>query len=317
MKSKFGSILFLVFILIIGSCNDQPEEDKLSVPNTISVKAAAGLSDYWYQGKAELSYYSLEQNRYQETHPGEAVLIFVTEDFLTDRQVKNDRYQNPNSTPILKTNVIRRFTTGLYDYSLMSSVFTPVDRDAFPHTLKVSSSAQDWCGQSWSQVNLKGKKYTQEVRSYFEQEGDQDNTVPAAILEDELMNLLRMGPDYLPTGVVSVIPANHYLQLRHQEFKAYSAEAVIKDYVGEAIAGDGLKMYHLEIGSLQRTLQIVFNPKAPFLIEGWIETYPSAFDDQLRETIARRRSTIIEPYWKLNKKGDLDKRRDFGPILFE
>lgn len=318
MNRIFQFLLLFVFVIITGGCSENPVSTNSPAPKSVSLKSPpTKLGDYWYQGKAELNYYALEQNRYQETHPGEAVAIFVTEDFLTDRQVKNDRYQSSNSTAILKTNLIRRFTTGLYDYSLMSSVFTPVDRKAFPNTLKVSSSAQDWCGQSWTQINLKNGKYTQEVRSYFEQEGDQKNTVPSALLEDELMNLLRMGPDYLPTGDISIIPANHYLQLRHQAFKAYPAVAKIEDYKGIEITGKGLKVYEVEIETLQRSLQIVYNPEPPFIIEGWTESYPSAFDGQLRKTIARRESTIVEPYWKLNQRGDLEKRRDFGPVLFE
>ena len=40
------------------------------------------LGDYWYQEATEISRYELQQNRYADVHPGEAVLIFVTEDFL-------------------------------------------------------------------------------------------------------------------------------------------------------------------------------------------------------------------------------------------
>ncbi|NJN50400.1 MAG: hypothetical protein HC798_04855 [Polaribacter sp.] len=59
-------------------------------------------SDYFKKGKAEVSIYKLEQNRYQEIHPGKLVSIFVTEDFLIDKQVKNETYQSKILTWILK-----------------------------------------------------------------------------------------------------------------------------------------------------------------------------------------------------------------------
>ena len=59
-------------------------------------------------------------------------MIFVTEDFLTEKQVKNDHYKNPKSVSILKNNQISKFPTGIYDYSIMKSVFTPIDIKEFP-----------------------------------------------------------------------------------------------------------------------------------------------------------------------------------------
>ena len=122
-------------------------------------KSSPILGSYWYQGKAELTSYELDQARYRDNHPGEVVLIQVTEDFLTDKQVKNDHYKNPNSIPILKTNLMKKFTTGLYDYSIMNSVFTSVDPAYGIKTLKTTFSSQDWCGQSFLQANLRNKQY--------------------------------------------------------------------------------------------------------------------------------------------------------------
>ncbi|MCA9563537.1 MAG: hypothetical protein KC561_08610, partial [Myxococcales bacterium] len=77
---------------------------------------------YWYQGLAELNRYSLQQSRYGEIHEGEAVLIFVTEDFDTELQVKWDHGNRDNVVSVLKTNAYRRFYTGLYPYTMMTSV---------------------------------------------------------------------------------------------------------------------------------------------------------------------------------------------------
>ena len=95
------------------------------------------FGEFWYQGKAEITSYSLEQARYNETHTGHAVLIFVTEDFSESKQVKLD---NPDRVPedrlpVLKLNLTKKFNTGIYPYSIMASVFTPLDRKKHKKTV--------------------------------------------------------------------------------------------------------------------------------------------------------------------------------------
>ncbi|MDP7238046.1 MAG: hypothetical protein QGI34_15090, partial [Candidatus Latescibacteria bacterium] len=46
-----------------------------------AARPPASFGDYWYQGKAEITSYTLKQARYGEIHDGHVVLIFVTEDF--------------------------------------------------------------------------------------------------------------------------------------------------------------------------------------------------------------------------------------------
>lgn len=274
------------------------------------------LSDYWYQGKAEISRYDLQQNRYQDVHPGEAVAIFVTEDFLTDKQVKNDNYSNPNSTPVLKTNLLRKFPTGIYDYSIMSSVFTPTKVSEYPQTLKVSTTSQDWCGHAYMQLNYEAGQYHMQLNSYFENEADQEKDVEYAMLEDELFNRIRINPEGLPTGKVDVIPATTVIRLRHLPFKSYTADATHGDYTGTDFEGEKLKAYTLSYPELRRELSIVYQAEAPYLIEGWKDTYPSAFDQQPRTTLARRTTTILSPYWKLNGRENLAERQRLEMEVF-
>ena len=42
----------------------------------------------WYAGLAEITRYELKQAQYRDVYDGDAVLIFVTEDFLSDKHVK-------------------------------------------------------------------------------------------------------------------------------------------------------------------------------------------------------------------------------------
>lgn len=274
-----------------------------------------GLDKYWYQGKGELNTYRLEQNRYQGIHPGQALLIFVSEDFLTDKQVKNDRYQNPNSTKVLKTNAITRFTTGIYDYSIMSSVFTPANTKEFPRTLKVAHSSQDWCGQTFAQINLQADdSYQEQLRSYFENEADQTNVARADALEDELLNRIRMSYRDLPTGALQLIPSMTFLRLRHKAYGPVAANASLENYQGDDFSGEDLMVYKIEYPSLQRTVEYIFSSVAPYYIEGWVDSYPSAFDGVVRSTKAYRQETRLEAYWQQNSNSATltQKRAELG-----
>jgi len=258
-------------------------------------------SEYWFDGKAEISKYALSQNRYRELHEGEVVLIFVTEDFLTDRQVKNDNYTNKNSVPVLKTNQVRRFATGLYDYSIMTSVFTRADGSA---TEKITWSSQDWCGQSFAQLNKKGSQYRLQLRSYFESEGDKDISLKADLLEDELMNMIRINPDLIPTGDIKVLPSVSYLRLSHGAVAARSAMVTKK-----ALSASEHQI-SIVYPDIQRSVSITYATASPRNILSFKESYPSAFDKQIRSTQATKESEIHEAYWKLNKSTDYVRRSD-------
>ncbi|MFK7933860.1 MAG: hypothetical protein AB8G22_10135 [Saprospiraceae bacterium] len=307
-------IFVFVSLLVLTSC--QSESEKVNQqPQTLTVSNPAEdskLSDYWYQGKAEINRYELQQNRYKDTHPGEAVLVFVTEDFLTDKQVKNDNYSNPNSTGILKMNGLRRFTTGLYDYSIMTSVFTPTDVRNQPQTLKVTNSVQDWCGQTWMQINKGERDYKVELRSYFESENDQNFKVDDVILEDELFNRIRMNPTALPEGKMKVLPSATTVRMLHIDFAPVKAVLKSKSYVGTDFEGENLQVYEVQYTDLNRTLEIVFEMKAPYAIVGWKDTRPSVFDKQARSTIAKRTHHTLSPYWSKNGLADTRLRAELG-----
>jgi len=190
-KITFG---FLVLLLFIG-CKNEFSETYSNIEFVKFVEQENKFSDYWYQGKAELNSYKLEQARYGEIHSGEAVLVFVTEDFSASKLVKLD---NPAATPkdavkILKLNNTRKFNTGIYPYSMMTSVFTPVDLKKHPNTLKITSSSQEWCGHTFMQVKLNKNNYKVGLKSYFESEGDSQFKVNKVMPEDEIWNRMRNG----------------------------------------------------------------------------------------------------------------------------
>lgn len=256
------------------------------------------FGDYWYQGKAELTSYNLQQARYGEVHDGRAVLIFVTEPFSKSKHVKVDDASaaGDDAANVLKLNLTRTFNTGIYPYSMMSSIFTPVDRQALPHTLKVTTSVQEWCGHIFMQLNRTDEGYRTQRFSYFERVGDPRGTLPDAMLEDELWTTIRLNPDDLPTGTVQTVPGTQYVRLSHVDMRPYEAEATLEP------TDDSLMTYSLTYPKLERSVSIRFKPDFPYEIEGWTETYPSGFgpDAEMMTTEATRRDRTMQAYWQQN-----------------
>ena len=309
-------VLFAVAVWSIFACSETFKGDQrmpagqAMVASQVFQESTAKLDSYWYKGLAEISSYELIQNRYRDEHPGEAIMIFVTEDFLTDKQVKNDNYTNPNSISILKNNMVRKFPTGVYDYSMMTSVFTPANPNQYPHTLKVTTSSQEWCGHTFMQINKHKENFSIQLNSYFESEGDQQLEAPIAILEDELYNRIRINPDNLPSGSINIYPSTMVLRLMHLPFEPVKANCALMEYEGEDFEGNELKAYTVQYPALNRQLTIVFESEAPYEIVGWKDTYPSAFDKKIRTTSAKRKKTILSPYWQKNSLLDMSLRAE-------
>lgn len=277
----------------------------------LAFQPASGFNDYWYQGEAEITSYQLEQARYGEIHQGYASLVFVTEPFSKRKQVKLD-YPGQNKgdeVPILKLNTTKKFNTGIYPYSMMSSVFEPVDLSQYPHALKLTASSQEWCGQTFLQLNNQSQSYEIDSKSYFESEGDEQLSLAKTWLEDELWTRLRINPEALPVGTLSMIPSAFYTRLRHTEFKAEEAIATLTDDT----TTPGLKTYTLSYPNQSRTLSIHFESSFPYAIEGWEETYPSGFGEtKMLTTKATAINRIMSDYWARHNNVDLPLREELG-----
>ncbi len=249
------------------------------------------FKEYWYAGEAEITSYQLEQARYGEMREGTAVLIFVTEPFLPEIQVKADQ-SNQDNVPVLKLNATKKYLTGIYPYSIMSSTFYPVHDNQ--HALKTSFSAQEWCGQVYAQINNRDR-FEVTSHSYFEGEADQSLALQKTILENELWNKVRINPDDLPVGDLDVVPSLEYIRLGHKEIKAYRATANL-DKDGKT------STYTLHYPELKRTLSIAFTNDFPHTIEHWSEEFKSGFGKNatLLTTKATKIKLLKTPYWQQN-----------------
>jgi hypothetical protein len=273
--------------------------------STTTLVKTEEFKQYWFAGKAELVRFALEQARYGEIHRGDAVLIFVTEDFLPDKQVKSDSADRARSgaLPVLKLNFTRKFNTGLYPYSMMTSVFAPLDLDSRAHALKTSTTVQEWCGHTYLQLNLRRGAYGVQSRSYFESEADQDYELPEAWLEDEIWTRIRLAPESLPVGELQIIPGAQQSRLLHRPMEVEQATAKLE-------TGDGERTYVLEYPSSGRRLAIRFAAVFPHEILGWEETRGSG--PEALTTRAVRTHTLLTDYWSRNRSADAPLRGELG-----
>jgi hypothetical protein len=276
---------------------------------TLLGPVSPGFGDYWFQGKAELTSYNLEQGRYGEMHNGHAVLIFVTEDFSKSKHVKLDRPQmaGADKVNVLKLNSTRKFNTGIYPYSMMSSVFTPIQRHIEPRTLKVTTSSQEWCGHTFTQMDLGTDSYDVRLHSYFENEGEQALSLDVALLEDEIWNTIRLNPTDLPTGNIKVIPGTLFQRFRHISWTVQEAVAELKPVA----ASDDMMSYSLHYPSYDRDFSIQFKKDFPHEIQSWEDTYSAGRRGQAT-TKATIRKRIMLDYWSKNKAKDEILRKELG-----
>jgi len=293
----------------------------MTSPTRLSLVALAAalpaqVPDYWHEGKAEVCRYDLEFSRYGEVRSGYAVLVFVTEDFRTDLQVKDEHGGRADSVNVLKVNRIERFTTGIYDYSLMASTFTAMDTDGsdLPPTFKTTASIQDWCGQVWLQSNRRADTIEVVGHSYFEAEADERFQLPQVLLEDEVLAQVRLRPHRLPLGRVQVIPSAFRSRLDHRRPAVAAATASLVDRERTPTDDVAQSEYRLAIeqeAGAVRTLSVRFNKGYPFHVTRFEETLTKGGETTLLSRAVLQR-TLRVAYWQKNGTGDDGLRADLG-----
>jgi len=289
---KNNKYIFVITCIIsswmIFSC--QPAEQSDNQSKTKEVKQNYELSEafkkHWFDGKAEVASYNLTQMRYGEARKGTAVLIFVKEPFLKEEQVKANAASG-NTIDVMKLNMTKKFNTGIYPYSIMQSTFSPLSVNK--HAVKVTASTQEWCGQTYMQLNNRGQ-FEISSHSYFEGEADQDLNLDKTMLENEIWTKLRIDPKAIPIGRQEIIPSLAYFRLDHKKVKAYDAE------ITQSANNDTL-VTSIKYDQLNRILNIYQTNKFPYTILKWEEK--TSEDDQNFTTAVLQKQMRID-YWNKN-----------------
>lgn len=259
------SILFFATTaaLALHSCDSQASKKELPVTN--EGIQPNDLSGTW-AGAAEISHYQLKQKRYGKVIDGTAILLYVREPFLPDRQVKDE--SGKRDFQVLKLNSIREFCTGAYPYHTMTSVFQPLDSNSVGKALKVTSSIQEWCGHTFMQTNRRAGKTHTTVASYFEhEEGDRFTEDASILLEDEIWTALRINPKALPTGKLKIIVGDLAARLHHLKSTAQEATAQWKSG-----SDNDTIVYEINYTQSSRKLAIEIQKNGSHAIQGWEES---------------------------------------------
>ncbi len=265
---------------------------------------AVDFYEHWGDGRAELSSYEVLQPRYGELRTGYGVMIFVTEDIHRDTYIK---VESPTPAAkrlyVLKLNNVLKFTTGIYDYSVMTSVFAEVEAAEHPFALrKVSLSAQEWCGHVFDEVQVRGGRVKGTLNSYFEREGHQEYQLELArnfASEDGLLLRMReLKGELLATGgrmQVELLPGLWSLRAAHGEHALVPATLSKGAAVDIESAGAMLSAYVWTLESAAGWKKYWIEKAYPHRILHWQDSDGGRGD---------LKKTIRVPYWSLHGNAD-------------
>jgi hypothetical protein len=268
--------------------------------------ASSAFWSRWSDGNAELSGYRATINRYGEMRPAEVVLIYVTEPMNRQTWIKDDDASPRDRVNVLKLNASLKFQTGVYPYSVLTSVFSPVERyrdEAFA-PVKLSVSVQEWCGHVFHAVWPGDDRFTSQVMSYFASEGEAREEIPTprgALYEDALLIQLREldgpfagGRDWRG----SLVPALWATRRAHHPLRPVDATIARSQ---ATLDGAPVTRFELRYADVTRTFDV--EVALPHRVLAW-----RGSDGEDVRLVRTERL----PYWRLNHNGDERQRESFG-----
>ncbi|WP_286130524.1 hypothetical protein [Solirubrum puertoriconensis] len=183
--------------VLLGACSaDAPQEQKPQAPASSLGNLHKHFNLNWAQhklwddGLAEVATYSAERVVYKKPRQYELTLITVKEDFNAEFNVKTDDYQRPDLFAVMKVNQFARIPTDNYPYHYLTSVFFRREQPLQVH--KLTSSSQEWCGNTFKALTDLGTAYQLSYNSYWDGQGTGQRELQRDILlEDALPYTLR------------------------------------------------------------------------------------------------------------------------------
>ena len=148
------------------------------------------MNKYWEDGLAEVATYDAERTVYKKKRQFEYTLITVKEEFNQQFNVKTDDYQRNDLFPVMKVNEFCQIPADQYPYHYLTSLF--FRRDQPVALYKLTSSSQEWCGNTFKTIVDDGVSFTESYNSYWDQQGVGSRALRRdALVEDALPYTLR------------------------------------------------------------------------------------------------------------------------------
>jgi hypothetical protein len=226
------------------------------------------------------------------------------------RRRESGKADGRNRIEVLKLNLNAFFLTGTYPYSVMTSVFSPVDRyreERF-QPVRIVHSVQEWCG-AYSHRLWPGSDRFRSLRlSYFASEDERVADVevaPGALYEDALLIQLRELDGPFADGEDWegwLVPALWRFRTEHREPAAVRARISREEAERETQGGAvPVSRFTLEADGYRRVVDV--ERDVPRRVLGW-----STSTGEEAELLATERL----PYWRLNRLGDESHREALG-----
>lgn len=262
----------------------------------------------WYDGNAELSSYQLTEMRYGEERNGYRIMVFVTEPLCLTEGICKHLIKPDTKVPekdhirVIKLNDIREFNTGIYNYNVMTSVFSSVEdkKDIdLGNTVKISFTSQEWCGTVFERLVRKDKKLNGVIYSYFQADGDKKYSFSInekLETEENLWILIReLNRPFIKIREkkeMKIIPSMWYRRKTHKPASVESI-SIIKGKPEKRNTQIGVILANKYSWKSKRGKTIVWvESEYPNRILSFIEP-----DGSNGEILA----SIREPYWKLHE----------------
>ena len=148
------------------------------------------MSKYWEDGLAEVAIYEAERVVYKKKRRFEYTLITVKEEFNQEFNVKTDDYQRIDLFPVMKVNEFCAIPADNYPYHYLTSLF--FRRDQPVALYKMTSSSQEWCGNTFKAIIDDGVNFKEDFDSYWDHQGMGSRNLRRDVLvEDALPYSLR------------------------------------------------------------------------------------------------------------------------------
>lgn len=201
VRLQLGSLLMA---LGMGACSSPNNPEQASKPAgagpAVLPNALRGLGPrfnpqwamdkLWEDGMAEVAVYDAERVIYNRVRRFEYVQLTVKEEFNNQYHVKTDDYQRPDLFPVMKVNQFCRIETDQYPYHFLTSLF--FRRENPTGLYKLTTSSQEWCGNTFKAFEDDGLQYLETYNSYWDNQGTGQRRLRRDVLfEDALPYTLR------------------------------------------------------------------------------------------------------------------------------
>ena len=192
--------LLVLSVWLLSSCSPADEKKKEGSRAPASAQALQAvlpyfdqewaMRKYWEDGLAEVATYSAERTVYKKKRTFEYTQITVKEEFNQQFNVKTDDYKRADLFPVMKINQFCQIQTDQYPYHFLTSLF--FRRDQPVALYKMTTSSQEWCGNTFKTIIDGGVNFEQTYDSYWDGQGMGRRDLRRDVfLEDALSYSLR------------------------------------------------------------------------------------------------------------------------------